>query len=99
MLGIPEKIAYKASSPQLYPGHKATDEIPIDYEKLDPIEALPFDRRMAAENVADEVGVRLGLYLRSYAGLKQRDTSANIRQWSRAGRVSLRRSLVREARG
>lgn len=34
-LGVPERIAYKPSSPQLYPGHQATDEIPIDYEKLD----------------------------------------------------------------
>jgi len=36
-LGVPKKVAYKPSSPQLYPGHKATDEIPLPYEALDPV--------------------------------------------------------------
>lgn len=36
-LGIPEKISKKPSSPQLYQGHKATDEIPLDYDRLDPV--------------------------------------------------------------
>jgi len=56
-LGIPERIADKPSSPQLYPGHKATDEIPIDYEKLDLIEACLFDQHKPIEKVAEEVGV------------------------------------------
>ncbi|MEM4416688.1 MAG: NAD+ synthase [Nitrososphaerota archaeon] len=29
-LGLPDRIAFKPSSPQLYPGHKAVDEIPAD---------------------------------------------------------------------
>ena len=35
-LEIPSAITEKPSSPQLYPGHLATDEIPLDYDQLDP---------------------------------------------------------------
>ena len=56
-LGVPERIAYKPSSPQLYPGHKATDEIPIDYDKLDLILAGIFDLKMTVEAVSKAVGV------------------------------------------
>jgi len=45
-LGVPEEIAQKPSSPQLYPGHKATDEIPLDYELLDPVLVGLFDRKL-----------------------------------------------------
>ena len=58
-LGIPERIAYKPSSPQLYPGHKATDEIPIDYGKLDLILAGLFDLKMEPEEVSRAVEVPL----------------------------------------
>ena len=34
-LGLPRRVADKPASPQLWPGHRATDEIPADYEKLD----------------------------------------------------------------
>ena len=34
-LGLPSVIVQKPSSPQLWPGHKALDEIPADYDKLD----------------------------------------------------------------
>lgn len=60
-LGVPERMAYKPSSPQLYPGHKATDEIPIDYEKLDIVEAYLFDRHMSAERAAEAAAVPLDL--------------------------------------
>jgi len=58
-LGVPERIAYKPSSPQLYPGHKATDEIPIDYGKLDLILAGLFDLKMEPEEVSKAVEVPL----------------------------------------
>ena len=58
-LGVPERIAYKPSSPQLYPGHKATDEIPIDYGKLDLILAGLFDLKMEPEEVSRAVEVPL----------------------------------------
>ena len=55
-LGIPERIAYKPSSPQLYPGHKATDEIPADYDKLDLILHGLFDLGMSPEEVSRRFG-------------------------------------------
>jgi len=56
-LGVPEKIAYKPSSPQLYPGHKATDEIPLDYDRLDPVLVGLFDLRLQAGEVSRLAGV------------------------------------------
>jgi NAD+ synthase len=56
-LGIPEKIAYKPSSPQLYPGHRATDEIPLDYEKLDLVLVGLFDRKLSPKEVSQLTGV------------------------------------------
>jgi NAD+ synthase len=34
-LGLPRGILEKPPSPQLWPGHKATDELPADYDRLD----------------------------------------------------------------
>lgn len=58
-LGVPDKIVCKPSSPQLYPGHKATDEIPIDYDKLDLILVGLFDYKMRPEAVSEATGVSL----------------------------------------
>ena len=60
-LGVPQHVAYKPSSPQLYPGHKATDEIPVDYDRLDQILVGLFDRKLPAEEVSRLTGVSLGL--------------------------------------
>jgi len=51
-LDVPDKIAYKPSSPQLYPGHRATDEIPINYDRLDPILIGLFDYKLTPEEVS-----------------------------------------------
>ncbi len=56
-LGIPERIALKPSSPQLYPGHKATDEIPADYDVLDKIEKMLFDEKLSTKDVASKTNV------------------------------------------
>jgi NAD+ synthase len=56
-LGVPEKICKKPSSPQLYPGHKATDEIPVDYDKLDLILVGLFDERLPPHDVGRLAGV------------------------------------------
>jgi len=60
-LGVPQKMAYKPSSPQLYPGHKATDEIPIDYDKLDYVERMLFDEKLPPQNVADKTEVSINI--------------------------------------
>jgi len=56
-LGIPDKIAYKPSSPQLYPRHKVTDEIPLGYEELDPVLVGLFDRKLPPREVSRLTGV------------------------------------------
>ncbi len=56
-LGIPQEIVEKPSSPQLWPGHKATDEIPIDYDRLDLILNGLFDSKLTPEQVAARTGV------------------------------------------
>ena len=60
-LGIPERIAYKPSSPQLYPGHRAVDEIPLDYDKLDVILYLLFDKQLKPEEVAEKSQVEINV--------------------------------------
>lgn len=51
-LGVPENLAYKPSSPQLYPGHKITDEVPLAYEKLDPVLVGLFDKKLPPREVS-----------------------------------------------
>ena len=60
-LGIPEKVAYKPSSPQLYPGHKLSDEIPLDYKDLDPILVGLFDKKLTPESVSRLTNVPLDI--------------------------------------
>jgi len=60
-LGLPKGIVSKPSSPQLYPGHRATDELPLSYEKLDPILIGLFDKKLPTMEVSrlTEVPVRI----------------------------------------
>jgi NAD+ synthase len=60
-LGVPEKIALKPSSPQLYPGHRATDEIIIDYSRLDPVLIGLFDLGLPVERVSLQTDVPLDI--------------------------------------
>jgi NAD+ synthase len=59
-LGLPERICDKISSPQLYPGHRATDEIPADYEQLDPVLQMLFDESKSPTEVAERTKVDKG---------------------------------------
>lgn len=56
-LGIPERIVCKPSSPQLYPGHKATDEIPLNYDRMDPVLVGLFDHGFPPTKVSQITGV------------------------------------------
>ena len=58
-LGVPKNIAYKPSSPQLYPGHRATDEIPLDYDRLDTVEKMLFDDKLDPVQVSAKSGVEI----------------------------------------
>jgi len=62
-LGIPSRIAFKPSSPQLYPGHKLLDEVPIDYDKLDPVLAGLFEYGLSPDEVSEKTGVPLEIVL------------------------------------
>ena len=84
-LGVPEKISYKPSSPQLYPGHKATDEIPICYEALDPILVGLFDYKLKPEKISKMT--RVPIYVvkevtRRFNNSKHKRSSPTmIREW------------------
>ncbi len=56
-LGIPERMADKPSSPQLYPGHKLSDELPLDYGELDLVLVGLFDYRMLPEKISEATNV------------------------------------------
>ncbi len=56
-LGLPERIVDKPASPQLWPGHRATDELPADYEVLDPLLHLLFESRTTPEEAQKATGL------------------------------------------
>jgi NAD+ synthase len=58
-LGLPKKIVQKPASPQLWPGHRATDEIPADYDRLDIALHYLFDLKRTPRLAADRAGIPL----------------------------------------
>jgi len=56
-LGLPERIVGKPSSPQLYPGHKLLDELPVDYSIIDPILIGLFEKKLTCEEISGEIGI------------------------------------------
>ena len=60
-LGVPKRIADKPSSPQLYPGHELSDELPLDYDKLDLVLVGLFDCGMSPEKVSEMTNVPLDI--------------------------------------
>lgn len=63
-LGLPKRIVTKPPSPQLWLGHKATDEIPVDYDKLDPLLYYLLQQKKPLEYVASKVGVPVSVVRR-----------------------------------
>ncbi|HME18194.1 MAG TPA: NAD+ synthase [Nitrososphaerales archaeon] len=55
-LGLPRRILEKPPSPQLWPGHKATDELPADYDRLDLILHYVLESRLSAAQAASRAG-------------------------------------------
>jgi NAD+ synthase len=51
-LGIPKSVVEKPASPQLWAGHKASDEIPADYDKLDVVLYRLFERNESPHDAA-----------------------------------------------
>ncbi|ABM80780.1 NAD+ synthase [Hyperthermus butylicus] len=56
-LGVPEKIALKPSSPRLWPGQLAEDELGMKYEEIDLILYALFDKGLSPEEAAKATGL------------------------------------------
>jgi NAD+ synthase len=54
--GISPEVVEKPSSPNLWEGHKATDEIPLDYSELDKALVCLFDLKMSPDDTAKNLG-------------------------------------------
>lgn len=84
-LGVPEEIASKPSSPQLYPGHKATDEIPVDYDLLDKILFALFEAKLSKEEISDMLDFDVGTVTRAIAAHQssshKREYPRMLREW------------------
>ena len=63
-LEVPEKIILKKSSPRLWPGHLAEEEIGLSYELLDQILYGLVDLRMDVEDVAKKLNIGRDLVAR-----------------------------------
>lgn len=58
-LGIPEEIAWKPSSPGLWAGHTAKDELGVEYDVVDKVLYHLVDLGLTPEVVAGRVGIPL----------------------------------------
>ncbi len=58
-LGLPERIALKPSSPRLWPGHLAEEELGCSYETIDKVLYHYVDLGMDAAGVSEATGVPL----------------------------------------
>lgn len=58
-LGLPERIARKPAAPRLYPGHRAVEELPADYDQLDLLLYYIFDEGLELEEAAERSGLSL----------------------------------------
>lgn len=62
-LGLPSRIVNKPSSPQLYPGHKAVDELPLDYNELDKVLVGLFELKLSPEKIEELTNIPLNKIL------------------------------------
>jgi NAD+ synthase len=58
-LGLPKRLVEKPASPQLWPGQKATDEIPANYDRLDVVLYCLYDLRVKPAEAAARARVPL----------------------------------------
>ncbi len=56
-LGLPGSVVQKPASPQLWPGHRASDELPADYDKLDVALHCVFDLKKSPAEAASKAGL------------------------------------------
>jgi len=84
-LGIPDRIVDKPSSPNLWDGHKATDELPLDYDLLDQALVCLFDLHMTPEEVAKGLQIEdhkiREIMSRHWSSEHKRSYPAMVRSW------------------
>ena len=84
-LGLPSRILNKPSSPNLWEGHKATDEIPLDYSLLDLALVSLFELEMRPKEASLALGIdeeKLEEILRLYhASAHKRMYPPMVRSW------------------
>ena len=56
-LGVPEKIAYKPSSPRLWKDHLAEKELGLKYEVIDAVLYTVFDKKLSPQQTAQRLGI------------------------------------------
>lgn len=56
-LGVPERVAFKPSSPRLWPGHLAEKELGVTYDDVDLVLHAYFDRGVPPEQIPSITGV------------------------------------------
>jgi NAD+ synthase len=60
-LGLPESICSKPASPRLWSGHTAAEELPADYDKLDPLLFYLFEAKLSPAAAVRKAGVGMDL--------------------------------------
>jgi NAD+ synthase len=75
-LGLPRRVVEKPASPQLWPGHKAADELPADYDRLDPVLHSLFDLKERPREAAARGKVPVDVVKRA---LEMHDRTAHKR--------------------
>ena len=65
-LGVPHDIAFKPSSPRLWPGQTAEGELGISYDEIDVILYSMFDKNIPLEKIPDYTGISLEKARRVY---------------------------------
>ncbi len=58
-LGVPERIAFKPSSPRLWPGQTAEGELGLSYDEVDVILHAIFDKGLRPEEVPEATGISM----------------------------------------
>ena len=77
-LGVPKRIIEKPSSPNLWKGHKATDEIPADYPKLDRILRSLYEQNKTPKETSRDLKILEKIV---YEVAKRHDASEHKRKY------------------
>jgi NAD+ synthase len=63
-LGLPNEVVSRDPTPDLWPGHKAEDELGVSYDEIDLVLYYLFDERSDPEKVPEKAGVPMNIVRR-----------------------------------